>query len=370
MTLHYYSSLKPSKLKPSDTVIIDQMPEELIIEKWFGDEGQPIRIYPLPTPHCQTTRIHIKDCKHLILDGLGVLNVSGVDNQKPLVTLDTHYCTVQNLRIETVDNTFMWSSEDWEAIARRGIIMRGKENKAINNKIRNTSFAIEAYGLNDEVLNNQVTRFCGDGIRYLNNDQRIAHNFLALAFMGNPNNHLDFIQGWNHTAKNPQVGSLHNIRIEHNTVYNPMSEFFNYGITQGIGCYDGTIENSTFAYNRVVTNHNHALTLASAQQCHLLGNELTHTNPLEKAWLMLGTNKADHPDPHGNLIQDNAADEFHVPKLELLDFKDNRLNTSEQQRILQEMTHSKLEIGLEMAFLSDFSPSDTQATETPKQTLS
>jgi hypothetical protein len=315
MATYYSSVTKPDKLRPNDVYIMDVIPDDWVLDKIQGEPDTPIIIKPLPNQIKTIGRLRISDtCTYLYLDGLEHLVVTGVtDDNKPLVEIWGSHIGLQRLHLNTTPNAQLhWTNEDWEAYARKGFVVRGSHVSLTQNRITNTSFAIELYGEFCQAIQNNVLHFCGDGIRGLNNHQVIMGNLTAYAHVGNTRNHLDHIQLWNCTAPTPQQGILTGMQVRDNFCYNPP----NYAPCQGIGCYDGTITDSLFENNIVGTNHQHLLTLASAQNCALRDNHLYNTSPADDrglyqdAWLMLGTTKPDHPTCSGNTVINN-----HIPRL-------------------------------------------------------
>lgn len=315
MTTHYSSVTKPEKIRPGDTYMMDIIPDDWVLDKLRGEPDAPITIKPLPNRVRVINALRISDtCSYLSIDGLRHLQIKGVtDTPKPLAEIWGNHVSLQQLSLETDPAAHLrWSSEDWEAYARKGLVVRGSHVTLANNRIINTSFAIELYGQYCNAGGNNILHFCGDGIRGLNSHQLIEGNLTAYAHIGNPNNHLDHIQLWNHTAPTPQQGILTGMRLHDNFCYNPPE----HASCQGIGCYDGVITDSFFEGNTVGTNHQHLLTLASAQNCTIRDNHLYNSTPADErglyqdAWLMLGTNKPEHPACSGNTVANN-----YIPRL-------------------------------------------------------
>lgn len=319
MTTYYSSVTKPDKLRPNDVYIMDIIPNDWVLDKIQGEPDKLITIKPLPTKIRVVNRLLISDtCSYLRLDGLKHMQITGImeDSLKadePLVEVWGNNLCIQNLHVETVPSAYRyWTSEDWEAYARKGFMVRGKHVALASNRIANTSFAVELYGEYCSASRNDILHFCGDGIRGLNNHQIIEGNLTTYAHLGNPKNHLDHIQLWNCTAPTPQQGMLTGMQVRDNFCYNPP----NYTPCQGIGCYDGMITDSLFENNIIGTNHQHLLTLGSAQNCTIRDNHLYNSTPADErglyqdAWLMLGTNKPEHPTCSGNTVANN-----YIPRL-------------------------------------------------------
>ena len=315
MATYYSSVTKPDKLRPNDVYIMDIIPDDWVLDKIQGEPNAPIIIKPLPNRIRTINALRVSDtCSYLQLNGLRHLHITGVrDDNRPLVEVWGDQIILRQLTLDSNPEAYKhWTSEDWEAYARKGFVAKGQHISLVNNRIINTSFAIELYGESCQAVRNNILHFCGDGIRGLNNHQVIMGNLTAYAHTGNPKNHLDHIQTWNCTAPTPQLGALTGMRVRDNFCYNPP----NYASCQGIGCYDGTITDSLFENNIVGTNHQHLLTLASAQNCTIRDNHLYNSMPADErglyqdAWLMLGTTKPDHPACSGNTVTNN-----YIPRL-------------------------------------------------------
>ncbi len=313
---HIYQPYMPMHaVAPGDSLLINDDYAELVLHDLQGTPDQPIHIHPATLTPRRLGRLIIHDsCQHVRVDGLHNLIICPFEptpeaKELPLVQVGGMENTVKHCLIQTINDPWRWQAEDWHALARDGIQLHGQDNAAIGNLIRHVRHGVEAFGEGSAILGNIYRDYCGDGIRLLNHDIEAAYNVGGYARLGNPDEHRDNMQAWQHTALSPVDGCLRGLRIHHNGFYNPPE----YPTAQGGLCFDGVLKGCEISYNTIITNHHHGLTIASAQGCTIIGNLIAHSGAGQSAWLMLGTRKPNHAVCSGNQLLDNRAQRYELP---------------------------------------------------------
>jgi hypothetical protein len=302
-------------LAPGDSLLIADDYAELVLHDLRGTPEQPIYVHPTTLlPHRLGRLVIHESCEYVQVNGLQNLIICPFeplpeDKETPLVQVEGIGNVIKGCLIQTAERAEHWHAEDWQALARDGIQLHGQGNAAIGNLIRYVRHGIEAFGVESQVLGNLYRDYCGDGIRLLNHGLEVAYNMGGFVHVGNPNEHRDHMQAWQHLANSPVEGCLRELRIHHNRFYNPPD----YPEAQGGLCFDGRLENAEISHNTIITNHAHGLTIASAQGCTLIGNLIAHSDPDQGSWLMLGTRKPNHPECVDNELRANLAQRYELP---------------------------------------------------------
>lgn len=301
-------------LMPGDSLLIAEDYAELVLHDLRGTPEQPIFVHPATLLPRRLGRLVIHEsCQYVQVNGLHNLIIcppepSDQEKEIPLVQVEGIGNTVKGCLIQTTEEVRHWQAEDWQALARDGIQLHGQNNAAIGNLIRHVRHGIEAFGVASAMLGNIYRDYCGDGLRPLNHGIEVAYNMGGFVHVGNPKEHRDNMQAWQHAAGHPGIGCLRDLRIHHNHFYNPPD----YPEAQGGLCFDGTLADSEISHNTIITNHAHGLTLASAQGCNLIGNLIAHSDPDQQSWLMLGTRKPNHQACANNQLMDNLAQRYEL----------------------------------------------------------
>lgn len=302
-------------LAPGDSLLIDDDYAELVLYDLRGTAEQPILVHPTTLLPRRLGRLVIHEsCEYVQVDGLHNLIIcpyepTAAEKEIPLVQVEGVGNIVKHCLIQTTASVEHWQAEDWYALARDGIQLHGQGNAAIGNWIRHTRHCIEAFEAGSRLLGNLYRDYCGDGLRLLNHRIEVAYNVGGFVHIGNPDEHRDNMQAWQHAASHPAEGYLGELSIHHNRFYNPPD----YPEAQGGLCFDGSLENSEISHNVIITNHAHGLTIASAQGCTLVGNLIAHSDPDQQSWLMLGTRKPNHPACVDNELSANLAQRYELP---------------------------------------------------------
>lgn len=312
-TYHPYTSFPV--IAPGDSLLIADDYAELVLYDLRGTPEQPIFVHPATLLPRRLGRLVIHEsCEYVQVNGLHNLIICPLEptteqKETPLVQVEGLGNVVKGCLIQTAENVQHWQAEDWYAFARDGIQLHGQNNAAIGNLIRHVRHGIEAVGVASAILGNIYRDYCGDGLRLLNHGIEVAYNVGGFVQVGNPEEHRDNMQAWQHGASHPAEGCLRELRIHHNRFYNPPD----YPEAQGGLCFDGSVENAEISHNTIITNHAHGLTLASAQGCTLIGNLIAHSDPEQQSWLMLGTRKPDHLACANNQVMDNFVQRYELP---------------------------------------------------------
>ena len=261
--------------------------------------------------------IEFKGAAHWVLEGVRVHNPAPRPENYSLVwpvaprynnslvrmTGASSDIAVKNCAIYSIAGTPAWTADQWNETAWNGIyVANGSHHITIDScDVTNTNFAIHMEGNTHhmDIRYNVVQNFCGDGIRANCNDLKIEYNVVTDAYLTN-GNHYDLIQGFSHARVEIHGNILISTTSRRSLVANS---------TQGIGAFDGWMDDWVIENNLVVVAHYHGITLLGARNCRVVNNTVM-TNPFYtgsmKPWITIGNNR-DGGVGTGNVMRNNLS---------------------------------------------------------------
>lgn len=164
-----------------------------------------------------------------------------------------------------------------------GVTLRGDNILFRLNNINDSEFAITIFGQHNYVLFNRINGFYGDGIRILNSFNTVNDNRIEQSYLGNPENHNDGIQIWNHTDKY----DVTDLTIKRNRLVLSESDVS----TQGIIATDCSVSNSVIKGNLIDVSHWHGITLNESYSNEITWNVITNSlgDQAREPWIKLLT---------------------------------------------------------------------------------
>jgi hypothetical protein len=264
-------------------------------------------------------QVLLQNASDITLDGLAMWD-DPADRQKMGTAL---VCQGDNGRFHVLNcefrghpdvDYFAWDVAKWTAAGSVGM------NDAVDGSVRNCLIRGVTFGpqvgRNVVMEGNTLLGFCGDGYRAFDS-AKFHRNYGADNFQTSAN-HNDFFQSWNR-APIPAAG----LEIIGNTFVSwtgladhplrPQS------ITcQGIGIYDGFLDNLTIRGNLIVTDHWHGIWVAGATNSLIEDNDVLNINSQNaaqgKPWIQLVPNKDGRPSDNVILRNNRAAAVISDPK--------------------------------------------------------
>lgn len=211
----------------------------------------------------------------------------------------------------TLDSS-AWTAADWVAKPVSGIWLgrHGRGHIARNNHILNTRMGMDICAPECLVEGNIIDRFSGDAIRVTRDGIVVRHNIITNNFVSDKDgdkNHDDGIQCF---LFNKGRGLVRNVTIVGNIILErsepglPLTNSL-----QGIGFFDGPLENFVVQDNVVRVNAYHGVAVYDGQGCSITGNVCLALDPDSKSkpWVMLGQKRQL---AKGNTVTGNHAHSF------------------------------------------------------------
>ena len=300
------------KIHPGDTVNISEPMEVVDLNRLLGNSDAVITV--TATKPVVVGRLMCLDSRWVDLDGAKMLTVQstatpandrqgGHFNQTPLIQTSGSHIAVSQCLVQSFADSKQWQDDDTKHIINDGIALRSKDSHAFDNIVRNVRRGIQLFGLRCVAKQNHISHFGEDGLLVIMHHCKALQNQIRHAHHTGDHVHNDGIQMWLHGAKTPQQGRLEHVAIEENTIFQlPDATYL-----QGIGCFDGVLYKSNIRNNHVMTNHDHAISIASANGCVITGNSAVNSISGKNSWILLGTRKPNHPPCRNNQIHQNLA---------------------------------------------------------------
>ncbi|MCX7876488.1 MAG: right-handed parallel beta-helix repeat-containing protein [Melioribacteraceae bacterium] len=215
---------------------------------------------------------------------------------------------IDSCEIFSVKKNSSWSLSDWRRKVWNGLWIEGFNVKVTLNKIYNVAYAIHTFDKTNTIIEkNLIENFSGDAIRLVGTlKAKVLNNTIKNSIELDENtsvgNHEDGIQGWNDNDS---------LLVSGNLVINESRSKNFAGYLQGIVFFDGSISNSRFENNIVLTEHWHGITLYGAYNCQIVNNTV-FSYPYEEPftygppWIQINPKK-DGTKSNNNFVYNNLT---------------------------------------------------------------
>lgn len=217
------------------------------------------------------------------------------------------FITLEDCFLYSIENSSLWSSEDWDELSCTAINSQGKHVIIRNNYCKNVNFGISSSGDSSLIEYNTIENFAGDGLRGLGNYNVFQYNVVKNSYDVNAN-HDDGFQSWSAGEEGVGTDTVWGITLRGNTIINYEDPNQPYrGTLQGIGCFDGFYTDWIVENNVVIVNHYHGITLSGAVNCRIINNTVIDrdtTEPDISPWIRVGDHKNGSPS-EGCVVRNN-----------------------------------------------------------------
>ncbi len=257
---------------------------ELFISGYYNE--RPITIAALPGEKPRFGRVYVRGASHWVFRGLVVSAEARTDDRRqPLVHLDSHGwqgpvhdIVVEDCTLLSAEDSSRWSAEDWNRLARDGILSNGARITIRRNRLKNVNFGISISGPHALVERNTVENFAGDGLRGLGDYGVFQYNVVKNCYDVN-DNHDDGFQSWSRGPGGVGTGEVKGVVLRGNIIINYEDPNQPHrGPLQGIGCFDGMFVDWVIENNVVIVDHYHGISLAGARGCKIVNNTVIDPN--------------------------------------------------------------------------------------------
>jgi len=290
-------------VKPGDTIyLMSGNYGTLTISRHYNTDDIFITALAGHTP--RFNYIYIYAASQWVLDGLQVTpewtstpncynNAS--KGKSPIICIESHNyfgpsrdITLKNSHIRSVANIDGFSPDDWVEQTRAGMTIRFAERV----KVEGNTFLNVAGGASlhasprAEFNNNRIVNFSGDGIRIIGAHHSVVEgNMIKNAYLGRSTQsfHYDGIQHWS-TNENGQASATaitEGVKLKNNTIIayeNPNTPNLVKQNLQGIGAFDGRMNNWEITNNTVIVDHWHGITLNGISNSVVTNNLISNLN--------------------------------------------------------------------------------------------
>ncbi len=245
------------------------------------------------------------------LDGLYITQEMNIKEfiKMPLINIESKYAQSENLdfynnTVFSVWDSSKWSKENWNTMACNGMNLNGNYCAVKNNYFKNVDTGINIFGEHNNICNNTIKNFSGDGMRGQGNYLLFEKNLIKNVYSVNAN-HADGFQSF-------CIGKV--TEFHHNTlIQNVIINYEDYdqpfrGQLQGIGCFDGFYRHWLVEKNLIVVDHYHGITFMGATDTIIKNNIVVDINNVKPGPVRISITPHKDKRPSKNCkITDNIA---------------------------------------------------------------
>ena len=305
---------KLARLKGGDTLLLRSGNHGEV--KMSGDNVTTVTIAAEPGQTPQLGRLTIAKGSKWLVKGLTIsVSFASAPYKGTMVTLAEggpgDDLVLEDCFIYTVLDSSKWTAAEWMN-ANSGVMVgrNGKNLTLRNNYILNTRFAVALCSPDSLCEGNIITNFSGDGIRITRDGITVQYNTVKNSYIGpadGDKNHDDLIQCFPFHAG---AGAVREATVIGNLLIgneDPNQPFLH--SPQGLGFFDGPLEDFVIEKNIIVSNTYHGISLYDAVNCKILDN-LVKAASAQKVtpWISLNTKKKGGSS--GNTVKNNMARAF------------------------------------------------------------
>jgi len=223
-------------------------------------------------------------------------------------------CIAEACTAYSVPDASSWTAAQWDTLSCNGMSLPGNKMVARSMYFKNVNFGITVTGDSCLVENDIVENFAGDGIRGLGDNCTFQYNIIKNCYAVNAN-HDDGFQSWS-VGDSGKVGTgvVRGVVLRGNTIINYEDPNQPHrGTLQGIGCFDGMLENWLVENNVIITDHWHGITLSGAINCVIINNTVVDINQEKPGppWIRIGEHK-NGTLPTGCIVRNNLTTAINI----------------------------------------------------------
>jgi hypothetical protein len=220
---------------------------------------------------------------------------------------------IENCFVYSVLDAGRWTARQWME-APSGMLMgrNGRRLTFRNNYILNTRFGLTMSSFDSQAEGNIIENFSADGMRMTRDGETAEHNIIRNIYVSaedGDQNHDDGIQGF---LFNVGHGLIRRFTLRENIIVMREDESQPFKASlQGIGMFDGPLEEFVVEGNVICTQHWHGISLFDATNSVIRDNVVFNKwggrmNP----WIQLGSkNRGGN---RGNIVSNNYAHSFRL----------------------------------------------------------
>jgi len=216
----------------------------------------------------------------------------------------------ENGVLRSSDDVTAWAKADWLKKAAKGIAAGGKNIVLKNNKIENVKYGITVDVDHGTIEGNLINNFSGDGIRGLGDYTVYRNNTIKNCFRVD-GHHDDGFQSWSVGKDGVGTGEVVGGILSGNRIIHREDPNQKFPCTlQGIGMFDGTFVDWVIENNVVVTNHWHGISVYGSKNLRILHNTVFNPDKTGKTagktWIYAAAHKDGTP-PKNAYVLNNIA---------------------------------------------------------------
>lgn len=332
--------------------------------------SSPVVIAPAPGEVAHVSSIMIRDSRNFVIQGLKVWATSSNAGTGAMIRSysDSSDLAFMDLDIRSVSSAgdyLQWTATDWDNNKRNGMLIAGDRVTIARNRVTGIYHGIFAGASNSLMEQNIVDGFAGDGMRS-NGDNSIVRRNKVQNCVKIDGNHSDGFQAFSIGANGPGTGTIKNLTIEDNKIFEWVSAATSpiRCKLQGIGMFDGMYDGTVIRNNVIAVSNYHGLTVAGAVNSVIANNTVVHPDGIagNRPWIKISNHKNGTP-PSNVTIANNLATNYHVssdPSRNILGTNNVVVSNATNEFVsfaTQDFTLKSTALGVD-AGLSSYAPAD------------
>ena len=284
----------------------------------------PLTIASAPGGRAHVDQITIRDSRGLVVEDIDVwprapLGVELSSSGPILVSADAGSSDIVLAGLDirggpdAPDAYFDWTLENWQKDWRaQGVFLKGPDQTLRDSVLSGVSNAIQTAGDRNRVLDNRIQGFSRDALRGFGSDSVFRGNHVQDCFIAD-DSHRDAFQSWTGTGSGNRA-TIDRISITDNTIIEwtgPRGHPLRCKL-QGIALFRGPYRNWIISNNLVAISAYHGIALYGGKNSEVVHNTVVQVDgvPGKAPWIMI----KDTGDTSGNLVANNAAMRFNIPR--------------------------------------------------------
>lgn len=316
---NFAALVKSGKIKGGDRVFL--------LDGYHGDvlikgvrNASPVTVAPMPGQTAHMSQLHLYDSSNFVFRDLKVWATSTSAPTTAMIrtigsTTDVTFANLDVRSVETAPNYVTWNFAAWTANQRGGFLLDGNRITAIGNRITGARNSLLSQADNALIANNIIDGFSGDGMRANGDNTIVRGNKIQNCFKLDAS-HQDGIQSFSMGPGGPGTGTIYNLTIENNKIFEWNTTATNAlrCKLQGISMFDGMYENTVIRNNLVSVNAYHGLTIAGSRNGLITQNTVVNASGIvgPHPWIKIAYHKNGTP-ASNTMVANNTAMSVKLP---------------------------------------------------------
>ena len=268
----------------------------------------PIVIAPLSGHVAHVDSIIVRNSTNVVVKGLKVWATSANAGTGALIrsygdTSDLAFTDLDVRGVASSANYMQWTQTDWQTYKRDAFLIDGDRITVARSRVTGIFHGIKSLASNVLIEENIVDGFAGDGMRANGDNSIVRKNKVQNCFSVSAN-HMDGFQSFSTGPNGPGSGTVRNLTIEGNKIFEWTSTVSNplRCKLQGISMFDGIYDGVVVRNNIISSRAYHGITINGAMNTLVANNTVVHADGVAGNWPWIRQSRHKSGTPSQNVI--------------------------------------------------------------------